>query len=196
MATFTYLGSILSEDGRCEKEIRTRIGMAKANFGKMRNLLTNLSLDAQLRLRILECYIWSGLLYGCESWTLSADMKKKLKAAEMWFLRRMWRVPWTARRTNQEVLEMANTSRSLITIMRKRQLKYIGHVLRGQSLEKDCLLGMVEGSRARGRQRMKYMDGLKTLLGCESIEKVARLAEGREDWRKIVAHVNEDTALR
>ena len=123
-------------------------------------------------------------------------MKKKLEAAEMWFLRRMWRVPWTARRTNQEVLEMANTSRSLLTIIRKRQLKYIGHVLRGQSLEKDCMLGMVEGNRARGRQRMKYMDGLKTLLGCTSIGEIARLAEGREDWKIIVANVNEDTALR
>ena len=196
VATFKYLGSVLSEDGRCESEIRTRIGMAKANFGKMRTLLTNLGLDAQLRLRILKCYIWSGLLYGCESWTLSAEMKRKLEAAEMWFLRRMWRVPWTARRTNVEVLQMANTSRTLLTTIRKRQLKYLGHVLRGQSLEKDCLLGMVEGTRARGRQRMKYMDGLKTLLGCGSVGEVARLAEGREDWRSIVAHVIEDTALR
>ena len=170
--------------------------MAKANFGKMRKLLTNPSLDAQLRLRMLRCYIWSGLLYGCESWTLSADMKKKLEAAEMWFLRRMWRVPWTARRTNQEVLQMANTSRTLLTTIRKRQLKYVGHVLRGRSLEKDCLLGMVEGSRARGRQRMKYMDGLKTLLGCRSVGEVIRLAVGQEDWRRIVANVIEDTALR
>ena len=119
--TFRYLGSVLSEDGRCESEIRTRIGMAKANFGKMRTLLTNLGLDAQLRLRILKCYIWSGLLYGCESWTLSAEMKRKLEAAEMWFLRRMWRVPWTARRTNVEVLQMANTSRTLLTTIRRRQ---------------------------------------------------------------------------
>ena len=94
------------------------------------------------------------------------------------------------------MLEMANTSRSLLTIIRKRQLKYIGHVLRGQSLEKDCLLGMVEGSRARGRQRMKYMDGMKMLLGYVSIGEIARLAEGREDWKIIVANVNEDTALR
>ena len=66
VATFMYLGSVLSEDGRCESEIRARIGMAKVTFGKLRKLLTNLSLDAELRLRILRCYIWSGLLYGCE----------------------------------------------------------------------------------------------------------------------------------
>ena len=89
-----------------------------------------------------------------------------------------------------------NTSRTLLTTIRKIHVKYIGHVLRGRSLEKDCLLGMVEGSRARGRQRMKYMDGLKTLMGCRSVGEVIRLAEGRENWRRIVAHVIEDTALR
>ena len=87
--TFEYLGSVLSEGGRCESEIRARIGMAMVKFGKMRKLLTNPSLDAQLRLRILRCYIWYGLLYGRESWKLSADMKKKLEAAEMGLLRRM-----------------------------------------------------------------------------------------------------------
>ena len=64
VATFRYLGSVVSEDGRCEAEIRTRIGMAKGNFGKIRNVLTNLRLDAKLILRILKCYIWSGLLYA------------------------------------------------------------------------------------------------------------------------------------
>ena len=150
--SFRYLGSLVDEDGRCDKEIRARIGMAKSNFGKMRKLLTNLSLNRQLRLRLLECYVWSGMLYGCESWNISKEMSKRLEAAEMWFLRRMMRVPWTARRTNQAVLEMAGTSRRLMSKIRKRQLRYVGHVLRGESLEKHCLMGMIEGNRARGRQ--------------------------------------------
>ena len=128
VATFKYLGCVLSEDGRCKSEIRARIGMAKANFGEIRKLLTNPSLDAQLRLRMLRCYIWSGSLYGCESWTMSADMKK-LEAAKICFLRRMCRVRWTARRTHKEVLQMANTSRTLLTTIRKRQLKNIGKCL-------------------------------------------------------------------
>ena len=106
-------------------------------------------------------------------------------------------MPWTARRTNREVLEWANTSRKLVTTIRQRQLKYIGHVLRGSSLERDCLLGMVEGTRARGRQRAKYLDGIKTLLGCSNVGEVLLLAGRREDWRNIVANVNiQDTALR
>ena len=101
-----------------------------------------------------------------------------------------------ARRTNREVLEMANTQRKLLTILRQRQLRYIGHVFRGNSLEKDCLLGNVEGRTAKGRQRTKYVDGIEAFVGCNDIGEVLRLGERREDWRIIVAHVNKDTALR
>ena len=193
---FRYLGSLVSEDGRCDDEIRARIGMAKSDFGSMRRILTNMSLGGQLRLRLLRCYVWSGLMYGCESWNISTEMQKKLEATEMWFLRRMWRVPWTARRSNVEVLRMAGTSRMLLSTIRKRQLKYLGHVLRGRSLEKDCLLGMIEGTRARGRQRRKYMDAINTLVGRGCIGEVVRLAGDREGWRAIVANVNIDTAHR
>ena len=141
VTSFKYLGSLVDEDGRCDKEIRARIGMAKANFGKMRTVLASLNLDIQLRIRMLKCYVWSGLLYGCESWTISKEMQKRLEATEMWFFRRMLRIPWTARMTNTQVLRMAGTSRKLMTTVRQRQLRYLGHVLRGDSLEKDCLLG-------------------------------------------------------
>ena len=114
----------------------------------------------------------------------------------MWFLRRMMRVPWTARRTNQAALELAGTSRRLMNKIRKRQLRYVGHVLRGESLEKHCLMGMIEGNRARGRQRIKYLDGIKTLVGVRNVGEVVRLAEDREGWRSIVANVNVDTAHR
>ena len=72
----------------------------------------------------------------------------------------------------------------------------MGHVLRGESLEKQCLMGMIEGSRARGRQRIKYLDGIKTLVGVRNVGEVVRLAEDREGWRNIVANVNVDTAHR
>ena len=197
VASFRYLGSLVTEDGRCDSEIRTRIGMAKSNFGKMRNILTDLSVNVQLKGRLVRSYIWSGMLYGCESWTISATMQKRLEAAEVWFLRRMMRVPWTARRTNQHVLHMARTKRSLMTTIRQRQLGYLGHVLRSRSLAKDCLLGTIEGTRARGRQRMKFMDGMKAVAGCGSVAEITRMAEDRTRWRYIVANVNiQDTARR
>ena len=187
--SFRYLGSLVDEDGRCDAEIRSRIGMAKANFGQMRGILTSLNLSRGIRLRILKSYIWSVLLYGCETWTVSRKMKKRLEATEMWFIRRMMRIPWVARRTNQEVLQMAGMSRELITTVRRRQLGYLGHVLRRDGLEKDCLLGMIEGRRARGRQRMKYMDDIKEMVGREKIEEVVGLAENRRVWHSIVANV-------
>ena len=194
--TFRYLGSLVCEDARCDAEIKTRIGIAKANFGSMRKVLTNMNISIHLRLRLLRCYVWSGLLYGCESWNISSEMQKRLEATEMWFIRRMLRVPWTARRTNVEVMRMAGTSRKLVTTIRQRQLRYLGHVLRAESLEKDCLLGTVEGTRARGRQRLKYMDGIKKLVGCSGIGEVIRLAQNREEWRIIIDNVYIDTSSR
>ena len=187
--SFRYLGSLVDEDGRCDAEIRSRIGMAKANFGQMRRILTSLNLSRGIRLRILKSYIWSVLLYGCETWTVSRKMKKRLEATEMWFIRRMMRIPWVARRTNQEVLQMAGMSKELMTTMRRRQLGYLGHVLRRDGLERDCLLGMIEGRRARGRQRMKYMDSIKEMVGREKIEEIVGLAENRREWHSIVANV-------
>ena len=188
--SFRYLGSLVDEDGRCDAEIRSRIGMGKTNFGQMRRILTSRNLSTGIRLRILKTYIWSVMLYGCETWTVSRGMKKRLEAAEMWFIRRIMRIPWVARRTNQEVLQMAGTTRELMAIVKRRQLGYLGHVLRGDGLERDCLLGMIEGKRARGRQRMKYMDGIKEMVGREKMEDVVELAVNRRRFHSIVANIN------
>ena len=196
VSSFKYLGSLVSEDGKCDPDIRVRTGMAKTAFGQLRKILTSLAINIRTRVRVLKAYVWSVLLFGCEAWTISKEMRKRLQAAEMWFYRRMLRVPWTARRTNQEILQRAGVSREVMTIIRKRQLGFLGHILRGNGREKDCLLGMVEGRRARGRQRTKFMDGIKEFIGCERMDGVLRLAEDRSAWRSIVANINEDTALR
>ena len=162
---FKYLGSIITDEGTSDKEVRTRIAIAKAAFGNLKKLLTNITMSFQLRFRLLQSHIWSTLLYGCEGWTLKKNIIDKLEAAEMWFLRRMFRIPWTARETNEAILNRAGTGRSLIKTIRRRQLKFLGHTLRSEGLEKCCLLGRVEGRRARGRQRTKYMDSIVQFLG-------------------------------
>ena len=196
VSSFKYLGSIIHEDGKCDTDIKSRIGMSKAAFGQIRKILISLSINVRTRIRVLKAYVWSVLLFGCEAWTISKEMRKRLEAAEIWFYRRMLRVPWTARRSNEDVLRMAGTKRELLSVIRKRQLGFLGHILRGNGLEKDCLLGMVEGVRARGRQRTKYLDGIKEIVGCGTIDGVLRLAEDRSAWRAIVANINVDTALR
>ena len=86
--------------------------------------------------------------------------------------------------------------RELMTVIMRRQVGFLGHLLRGSGMEKECLLGMVQGTRARGRQRRKYMDGIKDVVGCVTMGEVLRRAEDRSVWRSIAADINLDTALR
>ena len=88
VSSFRYLGSLVSEDGKCDAEIRSRIAMGKARFGQMRRILTSMSLSSEVRLRLLKSYIWSGMLYGCESWTIIKEMRRRLEAAEVWFIQK------------------------------------------------------------------------------------------------------------
>ena len=122
----------------------------------MRGILTNMNLSGEIRLRVLKGYIWSGMIYGCESWTISKEMRKSLEATEMWFLRRMLRIPWTARITNKEVLQMPGMKRELLTGIMKRQLGFLGHVGTEKGWPRKYLsfLGMIEMKRARRRQRL------------------------------------------
>ena len=131
-------------------------------------------------------------MYGSEAWTISNTMKKRLDALEMWFLRRMLRVSWRDHVTNDEVLRRAQTNRTLLRTIRARQMKFLGHVIRENGLEKICLQGMVDGKRARGRQRVKYLDSLtQDITGNKKPHELMRDAEDRARWRSMVAHVQD-----
>ncbi|GFO14934.1 2-oxoisovalerate dehydrogenase subunit beta, mitochondrial-like [Plakobranchus ocellatus] len=107
-----------------------------------------------------QCYIEPVLMYGCEAWTISKQIQNKLEATEMWFLRRMLRIPWTAKKTNERVLNEANKRRSLVRTIRKRQATFLGHVMRRGKLEHLVTTGKFEGKRSRGRQWMDWPHGL------------------------------------
>ena len=117
---FKYLGSTITEDGRCESEIKQRIGIARSAFIKMRNVISNRHLRVATRIRVIKTYIWSTLLYGCETWTISTVMEKRLEAFEMWCWRRMLRISWTERRTNESVLQEIGKPRELLKTIRKQ----------------------------------------------------------------------------
>ena len=110
---FSYLGHLITEDGRCDEEIRRRIGIAKTAFLKMNAILTTPRIPLQTRMRILYCYIWSTLLYGAETWTISKLMRDRLKAFEMWCYRKMLMIKWSDRITNEEVMKRINTHKRL-----------------------------------------------------------------------------------
>ena len=108
----------------------------------------------------MKCYIWYVLTYGCESWTLTNPDIKRLEAMKMWIYRRMKRISWMERVSNVEILDLVNEKRTLIKTIRQRQLTFIGHIMREDSIEKLCVQGLMEGKRSRGKQRTVFLQSL------------------------------------
>ena len=104
VSSFAYLGALVTEDGRCEKELVRRIAIAKRNFASKYNMLTNHDLSLKMKLLLTQCYIWSTLLYGCETWSLTPTLEKKLRSFEMWTYIRLGRISWKEKKTNKAVL--------------------------------------------------------------------------------------------
>ena len=190
---YKYLGSVVTKDGRSVEEIKTRIAIAKNAFNKVKHIVTNRSISISLRRRFIKSYVWSTMLYGCEAWTINKDMEKRIEAAEMWFFRRMLKISWTDRVSNDVVLHRAGTKREIMKFIRQRQLRFLGHVMRSQQLENVCMTGRIEGQRGRGRPRVKLVDSLaKVVGGGVTPAQLLRMTETRSDWRSMVADVLED----
>ena len=188
---FKYLGYTLTSDGKCRTEIKKRIAVAKDSFQKMSPILKNRNMSFSTKLRVLKTYVWSILLYGCESWTITTETRKRLEAAEMWFFRRMLRISWTEKRTNESILEETNQERSLINTIRKRQLKFLGHICRHRGLEFLSLTGKIEGKRSRGRQRITFLESLNSWVTGNNKDNLTflRMTENRDKWRIMIADV-------
>ena len=124
-----YLGSVTIEDGHCDRDIRSQIAMGKAAFMEKKSLLTS-KMDLELRKRIMKSTIWSVALYGAETWTMTKDHRNKLEAFEMWLWRRMLKISWTEKVSNQQVLARIQEERSLLNSIQQRKHRWLGHVLR------------------------------------------------------------------
>ena len=194
VSAFNYLGSTMTEDSRCASEVKRRIALAKSAFSKLEKILRNRTLGLKTRLRVLHCYIHPVLMYGSEAWTITSDIRKRLESCEMWFLRRMLRIPWADKVTNEEVLQRAAVERKLIGEIRTRQLRFLGHVIRKDGLENLALTGKIEGKRSRGRKRMLWMASLNAWLAEKGIMQqeveLIRKARNRELWQAMIAHVS------
>ena len=133
IASFKYLGSIFTEDGRSLNDVKARIALAKDAFSKRKELLTK-SLSKELKKRIVKVLIWPVVMYGCETWTLRKAEFDKLQALEMWIWRRLENISWKQKIRNEEVLKREKENRCLITTIYRRQKNWIGHILRGDGL--------------------------------------------------------------
>ena len=155
---------MLTDDGRCTCEIKSRIALAKASFNNKKNLFTS-KLDLNLWKKVVKCYVSSMAVYGAETWTLRATDQKRVESFEMWCWRRMEKIIWTNHVGNEEVLLRINEQSNILHGIRKRKANWVGHIVRRNCLLKQIIEGKIKGqievTRRRGRRRKKLLDDLK-----------------------------------